>query len=144
MNTLLPVLLLAILLTSFQPTPYSRILQDVNTYIQSDPDSALRVLSEIPESRLTRKSDRAEYALLMSIALDKNYIDVDQDTLILKAVEYFERKGSRRNRFLARYYQGRVYENSGDRVRAIETFSLAERDTMFADDPSKVRLYAAR
>ena len=36
---------------------------------------------------------RAKYALLRSMALDKNYIDVADDSLINVAVEWYSRRG---------------------------------------------------
>ena len=48
-------------------------LEDVESYLCEAPDSALAVLDSIPEESLSSGKLRAKYALLRSIALDKNY-----------------------------------------------------------------------
>lgn len=56
-------------------------LKDLWTYIDSAPDSALQVLEAMPSEHFLLPRDRADYALLKSIALDKNYIDLTDDSL---------------------------------------------------------------
>ena len=50
--------------------------------MQSLPDSALRIIENIDTDDISRRSTRARYALLYSQALDKNYIDQTNDSLI--------------------------------------------------------------
>lgn len=50
------------------------LLQDVESYIQERPDSALQVLEMVDSSNLNTKSLRAHYSLLFAMSLDKNYI----------------------------------------------------------------------
>ena len=52
-----------------------RVLEDVDSYIEARPDSALAVLEGIDVEDLGSREEKAKYALLMSMALDKNYID---------------------------------------------------------------------
>ena len=54
-------------------------LDDIASYIQDSPSRALDSLVTMDTLCLTRKSDKAKYALLYSIALDKNYIDTRRD-----------------------------------------------------------------
>ncbi len=60
--------------------------------MDSMPDSALTVLSSIEKTSLGDDKEKARYALLMSMALDKNYIDTTsfdvsrQSTIILRKV----------------------------------------------------------
>ena len=56
------------------------------------PDSALQLLKTIDSKHLVTKEGKARYALLYSQALDKNYIDVTEDSLINIAVEYYKDK----------------------------------------------------
>ena len=51
------------------------LLNDIETYIQEKPDSALIVLSSVDKAELNTKSLRAHFALLYAMALDKNWID---------------------------------------------------------------------
>lgn len=81
--------------------------------MQSRPDSALTILRAIDSSALNSASDRALFALLMSQALDKNYIDVTSDSLIAPAAEYFASTDDSHHDMLAQYYLGRVKFNAG-------------------------------
>ena len=111
-----------------------RTLKDVGTYISDSPDSAYNVLSGIDKKRISRYRTLAKYSLLMSIALDKKYIDVTEDTLIRPAVLWYERHGSDKDRMLAYYYHGRVYQNAEDYNQAIIAFSNAEQCAKICED----------
>ena len=67
-----------------------RLLEDVDSYIEARPDSTLAVLEGIDKSELTSKELEAKYALLLSQALDKNYIDLQSDSIIAPAVNYYK------------------------------------------------------
>lgn len=111
-----------------------RTLKDVGTYISNSPDSAYNVLSGIDKKSIFRVRTLAKYSLLMSIALDKKYIDVTEDTLIRPAVLWYERHGSDKDRMLAYYYHGRVYQNAEDYNHAIIAFSNAEKYAKTCED----------
>lgn len=111
-----------------------RTLKGVGTYISDSPDSAYNVLSGIDKKRISRYRTLAKYSLLMSIALDKKYIDVTEDTLIRPAVLWYERHGSDKDRMLAYYYHGRVYQNAEDYNQAIIAFSNAEKYAKTCED----------
>lgn len=101
-------------------------LDSAERIISSRPDSALSILRSIPTHSLDTDADRARYALLYSKALDKNYIDISCDSLIIEAVDYYDRHGDDIHRAEANYYLGRVYENARSADRAIEAFVKAE------------------
>ena len=61
------------------------------------------------------RKQKAKYALLYSMALDKNYIDLQSDSIIAPAIKYYERHGSHEERFLCYYYRARIYETAGDK-----------------------------
>ena len=103
-----------------------RVLEDVDSYIEARPDSALAVLEGIDKSELTSKELEAKYALLLSQALDKNYIDLQSDSIIAPAVNYYKYHGTDDERFRTLYYAGRVYQNAGDIEAAMEKFVEAE------------------
>ena len=122
-----------------------RLLTDVDSYIESRPDSALAVLEGIDKAQLTTKELEAKYALLMSMALDKNYIDLQSDSVIAPAVNYYKYHGTDDERFRTLYYAGRVYQNAGDIEAAMEKFVEAERYISSQIDKSVVaRLYKAK
>lgn len=64
-------------------------MNGIETYIQTRPDSALAVLSQIDTSSLRQPKERAQFALLYAIALDKNCIDTTDVCVIRSAVEYY-------------------------------------------------------
>ena len=66
----------------------SERLADVDSLVCDAPDSALAVLDSIPLSCLRTREQRAKYALLKSVALDKSGIDVKSDSMIAPAVKY--------------------------------------------------------
>ena len=111
-----------------------RTLKDIGTFISDSPDSAYNVLSGIDKKRISRYRTLAKYSLLMSIALDKKYIDVTEDTLIRPAVLWYERHGSDKDRMLAYYYHGRIYQNAEDYNQAIIAFSNAEKYAKTCED----------
>ena len=122
-----------------------RVLEDVDSYIEARPDSALAVLEGIDKSKLTSKELEAKYALLLSQALDKNYIDLQSDSIIAPAVNYYKYHGTDDERFRTLYYAGRVYQNAGDIEAAMEKFVEAERYISSQIDKSVVaRLYKAK
>ena len=86
------------------------------------PDSALNLLLDVkPESR----RQCAKHALLLSMALDKNYIDVTDDSLTLLAYNYYQRHGNTHDKMLSAYYLGVVRQNSGDYLQAALLFDQA-------------------
>lgn len=100
-------------------------LRDIESYIEHSPDSALTALRNLDSSILDTRHLRARHALLHSIALDKNYIDLTTDSVIAPAVSYFSRKGSPDDRFKSFYYLGRIHQNAGRDEEAMELFVKA-------------------
>ena len=120
------------------------LLDSAETVMTTAPDTALALLDSIDSDRLSR-ADNARYALLRSQALDKNYIDVTNDSLINIAVKYY--KKNKQNNvealFLSYYYQGRVYENAQNSHKAMECYLMAEEIIdLFDNDYAKGLLYA--
>lgn len=101
------------------------LLQDVETYIQESPDSALRILRNVDSSSLNTKELRAHYSLLFAMALDKNYIDTTALTILSPAVSFYEKKGSRYEKMLTYYYVGRICSNTKDYPNAVIYYSMA-------------------
>ncbi len=122
-----------------------RLLEDVDSYIEARPDSALAVLEGIDKSELTSKELEAKYALLLSQALDKNYIDLQSDSIIAPAVRYYENHGTPDERLKMYYYSGRIKQNSGDYEGAMEMFVKGESYGDECTDKALLgRLYAAK
>jgi tetratricopeptide repeat protein len=98
------------------------------------PDSAELLLESTNLKRIKSRYNKARYALLYSQALDKNYIDVDRDTLIRVATDYYKYHGTKEHRALAFFYSGRVYENAGKIDSAILQYTTAEQYVNKTDD----------
>lgn len=105
----------------------SRTLKNVESYIMERPDSALTVLESIERSHLKTPRNRAHHALLHAMALDKNYIDVTDDSIAQVAVDYYSRKGADKNKARAYYYLGLAYYYQEEYDKAILEYSKAER-----------------
>lgn len=103
------------------------VLNRAEVLMNEQPDSSLALLRTLTFDDFQKESNRARYALLHSQALDKNYIDVTNDSLISVAVEYYKDKDDVRSKFLAYYYEGRVHVNAENLMKAMISFSKAEQ-----------------
>lgn len=120
-------------------------LKEVDAIIQEKPNEALTTLAKLDTKDIGRQKERAFYSLLYSMALDKNYIDIQSDSIIKPAVQYYSHHGDRYHRFLAFYYQGRVYENAADYNNALACFLRAEQLSKCAVPKEYLsRLYSAK
>lgn len=126
-------LLMSFLLVSCDNRQTKSLLQDVETYIQERPDSALRVLRKVDSLTLNTKSLRARYSLLFAMALDKNYIDTTALSILEPTVAYYEKFGSPKDKMLSYYYLGRIYSNRKDYPNAVIYYLQALRESS-ADD----------
>ena len=126
-------LLMSFLLVSCDNRQTKSLLQDVETYIQERPDSALRVLRSVDPLMLNTKSLHARYSLLFAMALDKNYIDTTALSILEPTVAYYEKFGSPKDKMLSYYYLGRIYSNRKDYPNAVIYYLQALRESS-ADD----------
>ena len=115
--------------------PTEKDLDLVETMICQDrPDSALFYLEKMDRNAFRTKASQARYALLKSIVLDKNHIDVDDDSLTRKAVAFYSQRPGR-DRMLSLYYHGMVLANARSFSSSIVAFEKAENDALrFKDD----------
>lgn len=99
-------------------------------YIQERPDSALATLSGMDASVFHGRT-LAEYRLLKAMALDKNYVNVASDSLVMPAYQFLRKHGPKEKEMLSLYYLGVVRYNAGDFSEAIlmleEASDMAER-----------------
>ena len=122
-----------------------RLLADVDSYIESRPDSALAVLEGIGVEDLGSREEKAKYALLMSMALDKNYIDRTDFEVLQPAIDYYENHGTATDKLRTFYYQGRIYYNMGDMGKTMESLVKSIHLGEASDDAyTKARNYYAQ
>ena len=135
--TILTVIITAITIVSCNGARKSetfRVLEDVDSYIEARPDSALAVLEGIDVEDLGSREEKAKYALLMSMALDKNYVDRTDFEVLQPAIDYYEDHGTATDKLRTFYYQGRIYQNGGDDEMAMECFVRAVEEGDGAED----------
>ena len=98
------------------------MLDMAENLMDSKPDSALTVLEGIPASKVKGKEVSARYALLKSMALDKNCIDTTTFDILQPAIDYYIKHGTPDEQLRTYYYQGRIYQNQGDDDSAMQSF----------------------
>ena len=131
MNRTLPCYLARIaviallLLTSCAPLRDRRTLNDMEALMPERPDSALAVLRGLQPRDLPGLHVRPLHALLLSEALDKNYIDLTDDSLALAANNYYGDHGSKLHRLKSWYYLGRIRFNAGNYAEAVICYNKA-------------------
>lgn len=124
-QTFLPILLICIIV-GCTPRSTKSTLNDVDSYIMERPDSALQVIESMDRSLLKIERSRAHHALLHAMALDKNYIDVTEDSIAQVAVDYYSRRGPEKSKARAYYYLGLAYYYQQNYDKAILEFTKAE------------------
>jgi hypothetical protein len=90
--------------------------------MEQHPDSAMILLSTLDKDQLSGDRQKAKYALLMSIALDKNYIDTTSFDVLQPAIDYYLKKGSPDEQLRTYYYQGVIFQNKGDLDNALNSY----------------------
>lgn len=115
------------------PAVWRDTFDSAERLMQNRPDSALDLICSIDTAGFTRPA-RARYALLLSQALDKNYIDLESDSVIRPAVEYYSRRGNATDRARTYYYLARIHTNAGDLESAIRAYVSAEHYANRCDD----------
>ena len=117
------IILLAICLISCnRHSEHWTTITDMESIIEEQPDSVLNVLQVIDTDKLVGDEERAKHALLLSMALDKNYIDKTDFEVLQPAIDYYEDNGSATDKLRTYYYQGRIYQNAGNDAAAMECF----------------------
>lgn len=120
--SMLMLLLLACCITSCSNHKQQETLNRAESLMEAHPDSALTILEGIEKSELGSKEEQARYALLMSMALDKNYIDTTSFDVLQPAIDYYLKNGDPTEKLRTYYYQGRIFQNKKDRDNALNSF----------------------
>ncbi|MCH5334282.1 MAG: hypothetical protein J1D86_00560 [Alistipes sp.] len=102
--------------------------------LDDSPEAALASLDSITESDLRGTASRARYALLRSRVLDKLHVDLESDSIIKPAVDYYSRFGDCRRKMLTNYCYGRIEQNCGHATSALKIFMDAETFALRSGD----------
>ncbi len=116
------LLLLAGCAVSCSTTQEQKLLNHAESLMETHPDSALTILTGIDKESLSDREQQARYALLMSMALDKNYVDTATFDVLQPAIDYYLEEGTPDEKLKTYYYQGRIFQNGGDRDNALNSF----------------------
>lgn len=142
------IIILIVLLSLASCTKHSEhweTLAQVESYIEERPDSALVVLQGIDNDELANDEEQAKHALLLSMALDKNFIDKTDFEVLQHAIDYYEDNGTATDKLRTYFYQGRIYQNAGNDALAMECFVKAISEGDESDDIlTKARIYFNR
>ena len=133
MRTKIIFTLFTLLIISCTSRQIEENLFDVESYIKERPDSALMVLDSMDRDLLTTRKLRSHHALLHATALDKNFIDIADDSLALVALDWYDKHGEKKYKARALYYLGLSYYYKGDYNQAILKLTEAEEVAMNCD-----------
>lgn len=126
MRSVIILILSALILSGCAARSVDKTLYDIESYIMERPDSALTILDTMDRRILKSERQRAHHALLHAMALDKNYIDVSDDSIARTAVEYYSKRGPEKYEARSLYYLGLAYYYQEKYDKAILEFTKAE------------------
>ncbi len=93
--------------------------------MEEHPDSALTLLESIRQNLSDDKAVKARYALLTSMAIDKNGIDTTDFNTLQPAIDYYSTHGTPDEKLRTYYYQGRIFQNREEYTPAMTAFVKA-------------------
>lgn len=120
-------ILMPVSLSSCSSSVKSPLLLSADSLMEIYPDSALSILESISSPQKLSRADRALYALLLTQARHKNYIALEDDSLIKTAVEYYGDKKKSVRAAKAHYYWGATYGEKGYTSFAVDEYLTAIR-----------------
>lgn len=126
MRSIIVLVLSALILSGCTSRSVDKTLYDIESYIMEHPDSALIILDTMNRNILKSERQRAHHALLHAMALDKNYIDVSDDSIARVAVDYYSKRGPEKYEARSLYYLGLAYYYQKKYDKAILEFTKAE------------------
>lgn len=103
------------------------VLLSADSLMETHPDSALSILESISSPQKLTRAERAYYAVLLTQAKHKNYIPLEDDSLIKTAVEYYGDRKKSINAARAHYYLGATYREKGRISFAVDEYLTAIR-----------------
>lgn len=125
---------IAILVSSCNTSNIDHLLCNADAVMSSTPDSAKLILESIDINTIPSRRGKAKYALLLSQTYDKCYIDVDNDSLICHAVDYYSGHGTNIDKAKTYYYYAIVKYNASDFEAAIKNLITAREYVEKTDD----------
>ena len=124
-SKIISIILLSLMSTYCTNMETKEALASAESLMWVKPDSSLTIIKSIDTLKLNGRSQKAEYSLLYSMALDRNHVIVTDPRIITPAVKYYERHGSPDDRFKSLCYLGRIQNAANEYDKAVVTFSKA-------------------
>lgn len=121
-NIIITLIIIVLVAACDKYTSIVKQMDMAENLMDTKPDSAIAILENIQITNIKDKKIAARYALLKSMALDKNYIDTTTFDVLQPAIDYYMKNGSPDEQFRTYYYQGRIYQNRGDDESAMNSF----------------------
>lgn len=129
---LIPLLLIAVLLSAGCSQSETQVLLlRADSLMATRPDSALTLLESASLTEFIVAADKAQYALLLTQARDKNDVEFTNDSLITIAVDYYSAARDYALLAKAHYYRGRVYQRL---FRVTKTMREFVRATIYSEE----------
>lgn len=98
------------------------------------PDSALHILQEMQMPASSDKLQNATWALLMTQAKYKNYLEQPSDSLINVAYDYFMQQEEAQRRAMVLYYKGVLYKEAGEVEKTQKFYLMATEEVDKMED----------
>lgn len=96
-----------------------RSLENADRFMETNPDTSLTILQSIDTSLIAKNRDKALYGLLLTQAMVKKDIKIDNDSLIESAAEYFSIISESNYNMRSFYYLGYVRSRQNNIIGAI-------------------------
>lgn len=110
---------------SCTPHKGNPLLLRADSLMNECPDSVLTILENMPFPQKLSRADRALYALLLTQARHKNYVILDNDSLIKVAVDYYGDTKKSLRAAQSYFYWGATYRDMGNLSFAVEQYMKA-------------------
>ena len=135
--------LMSCLLFSCTKSKYiSKALDTAEAIMQIQPDSALRILQNLDGQNISQEAFQARFALLYTMALDKNYLPLHGDSLINIAIDYYSRKKEFQRLGWCYLYLGNAYVQIDSTVQAMFAYLKTQEILQHVDDDYLLGLVA--
>lgn len=101
------------------------LLDVADNLMESSPDTALTILSSIDTNFLNSREDKARFAMLYSMARERNLIRTKTFEILQPAIDYYLLQKPSNESLRTLYYQGAIYMDRGERDKAMNSFVRA-------------------
>ena len=132
-TTISLILLSIILMVSCNGKHDARISTALSLADSDMADSALNILNKIDRNELPN-SDDAMYCLVYTMAQDKSGLDVDNDSLIREAYDWYGKKPTDTLYAKCMYYMGKYYALNDSSEKALTCFQRANQTAKAQND----------